>query len=104
MGVESRGANLWRGLVCGTPVFSETTIKGRFAENFFAVLGLSGGDNKKAVPRIGVRPKESVFVGHLNCNGWLRVIEVKGAACRNQFNQLGGAIIVADVQGNRNAA
>ena len=75
----------------------ETTIKGRFEKFFWAKLG-----GEKAVPRIGARPEESVFIHHHQSNGWGWIVDVQCSARRNQCHQLGGSVVIPDVQGNRN--
>ena len=95
--MDSKGLARWRGLVCVTP------------EKFSgcAKRPPKGVSPKKIAPAaVGngrVMVCGSIFVRHHQGDGGLRVVNVQRAARRNQLHKPRCAVVIADIERNRDA-
>ena len=102
--MDSKGLARWRGLVCVTPEncwMRETTTEGRVAEFFCGGASMLALTKRRTVASRA--PRWSIFVRQHDGDGGLRVVNVECATLRDELDQLGGAVVVADVERDRDA-
>src|SRR5205085_9795360 len=70
---------------------------------FIGVVGVLGVVGEGGAAATALPPGCSVFGGEHDGDGGLWVVDVEGAAVGDELDQLGAGIVVADVEGEREA-